>query len=66
MRRKVVKLGPATLVVSLPSKWTKKFSINAGDELEMEEHNKNLIISTEKGINIEKEAIDISNWDHLT
>lgn len=44
MKRKVVKLGPATLVVSLPSKWTKKFSVKAGDELDLEEEENKLVI----------------------
>lgn len=32
-RRKVFKQGPATLVVSLPSKWARENKINAGNEL---------------------------------
>ncbi len=47
MKRKVVKLGPATLVVSLPSKWVKKCNVDAGDELEIEEESRGLLITSE-------------------
>ena len=48
MKRKVIKLGPATLVVSLPSKWTKQFNINSGDDIEVEESEGKLLITTQK------------------
>lgn len=47
MKRRVVKLGPATLVVSLPSKWVQKHHIDAGDELNVEEENRGLLIILE-------------------
>ena len=55
MKRKVVKLGPATLVISLPSKWTKKFEIEQGDELELEEKNSSLIIEAQNQKKYSKE-----------
>ncbi|MEA3514647.1 MAG: AbrB/MazE/SpoVT family DNA-binding domain-containing protein [Nanoarchaeota archaeon] len=48
MKRKVVRHGSATLTISLPSKWAKKFDIKQGDELEIEEEGSSLAISTEK------------------
>ncbi|MBW2963535.1 AbrB/MazE/SpoVT family DNA-binding domain-containing protein [Candidatus Woesearchaeota archaeon] len=45
MKRKVVKHGSATLTISLPAKWAKKFNIKQGDELEIAEENKKLVIS---------------------
>jgi len=48
MKRKIIKLGTATLVVSLPSKWTKKFNLKSGNDLELEEANSNLIIEVLK------------------
>ena len=65
MKRKVVKLGPATLVVSLPSKWTRDFNVSAGDEVEIEEKNSDLLIRTAKGFNTEREIIDLSPYDFL-
>ncbi len=65
MKRKIVKLGPATLVVSLPSRWAKEFNLKQGDELELEQQNSDLLISTEKGYKIKKETVDLTNIDAL-
>lgn len=48
MKRKVIKLGTSTLVASLPSKWTNMLGVKAGDEIEVTERQKELILSTEK------------------
>ncbi len=66
MRRKVVKHGPATYIISLPSKWVKRFNINKGDELELEEEGKNIIISTERGSKLGKIEMDISGLDRTS
>jgi len=61
MRRKIVKQGHNALTMTLPSHWTKKFNIKAGDEIEIKEDGKNLMVMAELGecektttINIEK------------
>lgn len=56
MKRKVVKHGSATLTVSLPSKWAKKYLIRAGDELDIKEDMGKLIIATDKGYQTIKEC----------
>ena len=48
MRRKVLKIGPASLVVSIPSKWERKNNIKKGDELEVDELDKELRLSLER------------------
>ncbi|NIO44128.1 MAG: hypothetical protein GTN36_01040 [Candidatus Aenigmarchaeota archaeon] len=48
MKRKAVQLGKATLVMSLPAKWIREQGISAGDELEVDQNNSKLIISTQK------------------
>lgn len=48
MKRKVVKQGPSTLMISLPVAWTKKNKIHKGDELNILEQGSKVIISTEK------------------
>ncbi len=48
MKRKVIKQGPASLVVSLPSKWVKKNNIKQGDEVDVEEESNGLFIALEK------------------
>lgn len=57
MKRKVIKLGTATNVVSLPSQWIKKYGIRAGDEIDVNEQGKNLTISTKKDISGERKVI---------
>ena len=46
MKRKVVKLGPSTAVISLPSKWTTRTNVKPGDEIEVTEEDNKLIIQT--------------------
>ncbi|MBT7903234.1 phosphate uptake regulator PhoU [Candidatus Woesearchaeota archaeon] len=62
MRRKIIKQGASTLTVSLPASWAKKFSLNSGDEINLEEDNKKLIISTQKEFKSKKSEINISSW----
>lgn len=44
MKRKVVKHGTATLTISLPIQWARKFAIKHGDELDIEERGNRIII----------------------
>jgi phosphate uptake regulator len=55
MRRKLVKQGNATLMISLPSKWVKENNLDKGDEIILNEHGKDLIINTEE---IKKEKLN--------
>ena len=48
MKRKVIQLAKKTLVVSLPIKWTRKIGLNKGDEVNVEERDNALIVSSEK------------------
>lgn len=66
MRRKVVKHGPSTLIVSLPVSWTKQHGIKGGDEVNVEENGDSLSVSTnsvKKSVNIE---IDVSSLDRTS
>lgn len=68
MKRKINLVGNNTLTVSLPSKWVKRYNLKKGDEVEVGEDNKLLIISP-KIININKElktTIDVSHLDSST
>jgi len=51
MRRKLVKQGAATMMVSLPSKWVKDQKLKKGDEVEVSEAEGRLQITTEKKTN---------------
>ena len=60
MKRKVSKIGPATLMVSLPSKWVKKYGVKKGNELDVEEKGNNLIVGTQINPQIEEITVDVS------
>lgn len=59
MKRKIIKLGTATLVTSLPAKWIKEFGLKQGDYIDVEEMKSNLILSTEKEIAKAEKKIDL-------
>ncbi len=56
MNRKLVKHGPSTLMVSLPRKWIKKNELEKGVELNIEEHDNVLMLSTGKIVKEKKET----------
>ena len=61
MKRKIVKQGAATMMVSLPSKWVKKNNLEKGDEVDIDEQDKELIITPEKKVEKKKQVtIDIT------
>ena len=60
MRRKVALIGPATLMISLPSKWAKRFGIKKGDELDLKENGSSLVVGFDKANKIERTSIDVS------
>ncbi len=66
MKRKVVKLGPSTLVVSLPTTWIKSNKVEAGQEVEVEDLGRILQVQTDSKKVIEKTEIDISKLPTLT
>ncbi|HLD98400.1 MAG TPA: AbrB/MazE/SpoVT family DNA-binding domain-containing protein [Candidatus Nanoarchaeia archaeon] len=63
MKRKLVKQGSATLMISLPSKWIKLNELDKGSEIDLVEKDNQLIIS--KDINGTKKEI-IINISSLT
>lgn len=63
MRRKVIKQGPATMMVSLPSKWVKENRIAAGDEVGVLPQGDKLIISKGQEAAKRKEiTLDITDY----
>lgn len=66
MQRKLVKHGPSTLIVSLPSKWVKNKGLKAGDSIEISEISKGLLISSLQN-KIKKECeLNIDNYDRTS
>lgn len=67
MKRKLVKQGTATLMLSLPSKWIKQNNLSKGDEVEIEEENQNLIVKLEESSKKEMKAkVNVSDLSPLT
>ncbi len=60
MKRKIIQLAGKTLVVSLPSKWAKNYGIKKGQEIEVIEKGKSLIICTDKEFELAKTKINLS------
>ena len=65
MRRKIALIGPSTLMVSLPSSWAKKYNLKKGNEIEIEENQSRLIISTDKETAKKEITIDVSSLDTM-
>lgn len=59
MRRKLVKQGGSALTVSLPAKWIKQKGLAAGDEVEVEEKDKEIRISSGKSEELERVSIKV-------
>lgn len=61
MKRKLVKQGAATMMISLPSKWIKENNLDKGDEINLYEKGKELIITSNLNDKEKKElSIDIT------
>lgn len=56
MKRRLVKQGAATMMVSLPAKWVKENKLSKGDEIDIKEEENRLILSG-KGEDISKRTI---------
>jgi phosphate uptake regulator len=66
MKRKVVKQGSSTLMVSLPSEWTQRYKIMKGDEIEVEPRGRTVIISTQKEYTDKETELNIDNLYPVT
>lgn len=65
MKRKVNLVGPNTLTISLPRKWARDYNIKKGDELEVVERSKELIINAGNQ-KVGKKTIDFSGLKNIT
>ncbi|MFH0979031.1 MAG: AbrB/MazE/SpoVT family DNA-binding domain-containing protein [Candidatus Woesearchaeota archaeon] len=63
MKRKVVQQGPATLMVSLPSKWVKQNNIHKGDLIEVTENNDTLVLGKTPTERLRHIEIRIKDFD---
>lgn len=65
MKRKVIQLAGKTYVVSLPSKWVKKYGIQKGDELEVCEESNTISYSKQKAKAYYRKEINISGLGNM-
>ena len=66
MKRKVIQIANSTQLVSLPRKWSQKYGIKKGDELDVDEQGNKLIVGTEKGVDFQKIEIDVTGLDRTS
>ena len=66
MKRSVMKQGPSTFVISLPSLWTKKHGIKKGDLLDINEHNNSLVIGPKREAVSSSITLDVSGTLPMT
>jgi phosphate uptake regulator len=66
MKRKIVKQGAATMTISLPADWIKKFNLKVGDELDINEVGNKIEISTEKAMGESKIELDAEKFGFFT
>lgn len=67
MKRKLVKQGPNSLVVTLPSSWLERNKLKKGDVIDMEELQRSVIISSATRLLEKKQPylLDVSDKDHF-
>lgn len=65
LKRKVIQIANSTQLVSLPRKWSQKYGVKKGDEIEVEENGNKIIISTEKGFQVEKVELNIDDLEPM-
>jgi phosphate uptake regulator len=63
MKRKVIKQGHNTLTITLPNKWASRFNLAAGDEIDLNEKDNGLFISTEKHSEKKRAEFSLEDMD---
>jgi len=61
MRRKLVQQGPSTLTVSVPKPWADRLNLKNGDEVDMDEIDNKLVLSTDRKIAAQTKDVDCAN-----
>lgn len=60
MKRKLVKQGLRALTLTVPSSWVTKYNLSAGDEIDINEVDSTLVVSTEGKKQIKDITVDVS------
>ncbi len=61
MKRSVILMGGKTYVVSLPSQWIKKYGVAKGEEVEVEERENAVVISTGNRVTGKETEVNLSS-----
>jgi len=61
MKRKLIQMAGKTIVVSLPSDWVKKYGLKKGEEIDLDEEDRKIILTTKKSISYSSVSIDITS-----
>lgn len=62
MKRKVIKQGAGTLTMSLPNNWVKMFKLKSGDEIDVTQEGKILLVSTKEQFKARKSELDLAGF----
>ncbi len=65
MQRKVCQVGPATLMVSLPSKWCRSNNVKKGDEIDVNEEGSRLILGGKSKKRKESVSLNAKGVPHV-
>lgn len=60
MKRRVIRHGRSTVIISLPSTWVKKYGIDKGDEVEVKENGNALEICADRPVEFGKIELDLN------
>jgi phosphate uptake regulator len=61
MKRKIIQLAGKTLVVSLPSKWVKKYGVKKGEEIEVNEQERKLVLKIDSKGESKTKLLDLKD-----
>ena len=66
MKRKLIKQGTGALTITLPKSWISKYELKSGDEVEVDEQEKTLLLKLDgKSDTLRKTEISIDNFDQV-
>lgn len=63
IKRSVIQIANSTQLISLPRKWSQKYGIKKGDEIEVEEQGNTIVLSTERVQEQGNIEVDITGLD---
>lgn len=66
MKRKVIQIAESTQLISLPRKWAQKYGIKKGDELDIKEDGKVLIIGVEQSVGLKSIDLNLDGLDRTS